>query len=76
MGKHAKILLKCHPLHQVNAIVYLLSHVTYVTAFNKCSNLVDTPSKTIIPYYNYEQAYQKYVRYPAAAHVFLYILLK
>ena len=40
--------LKYHLLHQVNAHAHLLRHVTYVTAFNKCFNLVAKPAKSII----------------------------
>ena len=37
-------------LHQVNVLAHLLCHVTYVTAFNKCFNLVVKPAKSIILY--------------------------
>ena len=49
--KHAKYIhffLKYHLLHQVNVLAHLLCHVTYVTAFNKCFNLVVKPAKSII----------------------------
>ena len=39
--------LKYHLLHQVNVLSHLLCHVTYVTAFNKCFNLVFKPAKSI-----------------------------
>ena len=42
--------LKYHLLHQVNVLAHLLCHVTYVTAFNTCFNLVVKPAKSIIRY--------------------------
>ena len=36
---------------QVNALVHLLSHVTSVKAFNKCSDLVVTTAKSIVSFY-------------------------
>ena len=39
--------LKYHLLHQVNVLAHLLCHVTYVTAFNTCFNLVIKPAKSI-----------------------------
>ena len=44
-------LLKYHPLHQVNVIAHLSCHVTYVTAFNKCSDLDVKLAKSIMIYY-------------------------
>ena len=41
------VLQKYHLLHQVNVLAHLLCHVTYVTAFNKCFNLVVKPAKSI-----------------------------
>ena len=41
-------ILKYHLLHQVNVLAHLLCHVTYVTTFNKCFNLVFKPANSII----------------------------
>ena len=38
-------------IKSISLFDYLLSHVTYVTAFNKGSNLFVTPAKSAIPYY-------------------------
>ena len=48
----------------------LLCHVTYGTAFNKCSYLVFAPAD--LNSLLYEQDNPKYVRYPAAANVFIF----
>ena len=39
-----------HLLHQVNALAHLLCHVTYVTTFDKCFNLVVKRAQSIILY--------------------------
>ena len=46
--KYIHFILKYHLLHQVNVLAHLLSHVTYVTAFNKFFNLAVKPGNSII----------------------------
>ena len=67
--------LKYHLLHQVNVLAHLSCHVTYVTAFNKCFNLVVKPAKSIT-LYNVSKTIPKNARYPTAANVFIYFYLK
>ena len=57
--------LKYHPLHQVNVIANVVCNVTYVTAFNKCSDFV--VKSAFYDSLSYEQDNSKYVRCPAAA---------
>ena len=65
---------KYHPLHPVNVLTHLLCHVTYVTAFNKCSDLVVKPAISMI-FLSYEQDNPKCVRYPAAANIFKFVYI-
>ena len=45
MRKIFILFLKYYLLHQVNALVHLLCHVTHVTTLNRCSDLLVTPAK-------------------------------
>ena len=62
-----------HLSHQVNVLAHLLCHVTYVTTFNKCFNLVVKTANSII--LMIKQDNPKYARYPTAANVLIYFYL-
>ena len=69
------LILKCHLLHQVNALAHLLCHVTYVTAFKKSLRSFCLNLQNIQISFLYEQDIPKYVRYPAKGNVFKYLYL-
>ena len=70
MSKHVKNIL----LHQNNFLAHLLCHVTYITTFNKCSDLDLNPADLLFFIILARHSQQRKI-YRPAANIFKYFYL-